>query len=122
MSGAAQTDDSTLTLTRRDPTMDLQTITDLTVAIAQKQAEIAANPSGSQVQGGWDVVAGLHPTISDFNELLKGGDVIDLVMWRFIQHLGDIRNLCDHGKDREPTKDEVLELIDGVDKVIKTVF
>ena len=63
-----------------------------------------------------------HPTISDFNDMLKAADLIDVVKWRFIQHLGDIRNLCDHGKDREPTKEEVLELIDGVDKVIKTVF
>jgi hypothetical protein len=63
-----------------------------------------------------------HPTIGDFNQLLKESDVIDLVKWRFVQHLGDIRNLCDHGKDREPTKEEVLELIDGVDKVIKTLY
>ncbi|GLQ91595.1 hypothetical protein [Dyella acidisoli] len=63
-----------------------------------------------------------HPTIGDFNQLLKDASIIDLVKWRFVQHLTDIRNLCDHGKHREPTDEEVLELIDGVDKVIKTVF
>ncbi|OOE84022.1 hypothetical protein BZG72_04310 [Salinivibrio sp. PR6] len=63
-----------------------------------------------------------HPSISDFYQLLKENDVIDTPKWRFIQHLGDLRNLCDHNKDREPTKEDVLELVEGVQKVIKTVF
>lgn len=63
-----------------------------------------------------------HPSISDYYQLLKENDIIDTPKWRFIQHLGDLRNLCDHNKDREPTKDDVLELIEGVEKVIKTVF
>lgn len=42
--------------------------------------------------------------------------------WRKIQHLGDIRNLCDHNKDREPKNEEVEELIAGVETVIKTVY
>jgi hypothetical protein len=62
-----------------------------------------------------------HPTIADFNEILKNESIIDTAKWRFIQHLADIRNLCDHHKDREPTKDDALELIEGVAKVIKTV-
>jgi hypothetical protein len=60
MSGTAQTDDSTLTVTQRDPTMDMQAITDLTAAITQKQGEIAANPNDSKVQDAWKVVAGLQ--------------------------------------------------------------
>jgi hypothetical protein len=63
-----------------------------------------------------------HPTISDFYQLLKDNDIIDTAKWRFIQHLGDLRNMCDHQKEREPTKDDVIELIKGVEKVIKTVF
>lgn len=63
-----------------------------------------------------------HPSISDYYQLLKENDIIDTPKWRFIQHLGDIRNLCDHSKDREPTIDDVLELVEGVEKVIKTVF
>jgi hypothetical protein len=62
-----------------------------------------------------------HPTISDFNDGLRDGGTIDIPMWRFIQHLGDLRNLCVHNKDREPTKVDVLELVEGVEKVIKTV-
>jgi uncharacterized protein (UPF0332 family) len=62
------------------------------------------------------------PTISDLNDLLKKGSIIEVPLWRFIQHLGDLRNLCDHNKKREPTKEEVNELIDGVQKMIKTLF
>lgn len=62
------------------------------------------------------------PAINDFNQPLKDAGVLDVPAWRQIQRLGDIRNLCDHNKHREPTKDEVIELIDGVDKISKTLF
>jgi hypothetical protein len=63
-----------------------------------------------------------RPSIADFYQLLKEAAVIDTPKWRFIQHLTDLRNLCDHAKEREPTKEDVLELVEGVGKVIKTVF
>lgn len=62
-----------------------------------------------------------NPSISDYYQALKDNDVIDVATWRFIQHLGDIRNLCDHHKDREPKKDEVDEYIIGIMKITKTV-
>lgn len=49
-------------------------------------------------------------------------NVIEVSIWRSIQRLGDIRNLCGHNKDREPLKDEVEELIYGTDKLTKTVY
>ena len=62
-----------------------------------------------------------NPTIADYNDILK--DIVyDTIEWRRIQRLGDLRNLCDHNKDREPTKDEVEELIAGTERVIKTIF
>ncbi len=61
------------------------------------------------------------PHINDFNEELKKADVFDVSQWRRIQSLADIRNLCDHKKQRDPTPDEVTELVDGVDKAIKTL-
>lgn len=61
------------------------------------------------------------PSINDHNNLLKEADVIEIPQWRFIQRLGDLRNLCDHKKAKDPTNDEVDELISGVEKVIKTV-
>ena len=63
-----------------------------------------------------------NPTISFYNDALKKEGVMEVPEWRFIQRLGDLRNLCDHNKDREPTKDEVAELIIGVDKLTKTIF
>ncbi|EPO1886675.1 hypothetical protein ACT7FV_002900 [Citrobacter freundii] len=62
-----------------------------------------------------------NPSISEYNQLLKDNDITDTATWRFIQHLGDIRNLCDHHKDREPKKDEVEEYIIGIMKITKTV-
>jgi hypothetical protein len=63
-----------------------------------------------------------HPTIAKFNDLLKDNDVLDVPTWRFVQRLGDLRNLCGHDRQREPSEGEVTELIDGVDKVSKTLF
>ncbi|MCY4390661.1 MAG: hypothetical protein OXE43_01250 [Chloroflexi bacterium] len=62
------------------------------------------------------------PTLGDFNELLKKEGVVDVPAWRQIQRLGDLRNLCAHNKEREPTKEEVDELIEGADKYTKTLF
>lgn len=63
-----------------------------------------------------------HPTISDFNESLKAAGVIDVPQWRFIQHLADIRNLCDHGRKPDPTREQVSDLLAGARKVTKTIF
>lgn len=67
-------------------------------------------------------IAKKAPSIGDLNDLLKKNDVIETSTWRFIQHLGDLRNKCDHKKRSEPTKQEIEELIDGVEKIIKTLF
>jgi hypothetical protein len=68
------------------------------------------------------VVRKAHPTISDLNDALKSAEVIETPVWRGIQRLADIRNLCDHAKQREPTSEEVQELIDGTAKTAKTIF
>lgn len=62
------------------------------------------------------------PTISDFNDAFKNAGICDVPTWRFIQRLGDIRNLSVHFKNREPTEDEIDEMVKGVQKVLKTVF
>ena len=62
------------------------------------------------------------PSISNLNDPLKNAGVYDVPTWRKIQLLADIRNLCAHQKDREPTDDEVDELISGVNSVIKSIF
>lgn len=63
-----------------------------------------------------------EPNISDLNNALKDADVTDIPQWRFVQHLADIRNLCDHNKKSEPTAEQVDELVAGVIKITKTLF
>ena len=63
-----------------------------------------------------------NPGVSDFNQNLRDKDIITVPQWRFIQHLADIRNICDHAKDREPKKTEIDDLLSGTEKVLKTVF
>ena len=62
------------------------------------------------------------PTIADLNDPLKNAGIYDNPTWRKIQLLADIRNLCSHKKSREPTDDEVVDLISGVNSVIKSIF
>lgn len=74
-------------------------------------------------------VAGRHkvsirskaPSISRYNDALKNAGTLNVPRWRAIQGLADIRNVCGHATGREPTRDEVGELIDGVARVIKAV-
>lgn len=63
-----------------------------------------------------------RPTINDLNQVLKDAGTIDTATWRFIQHLGDMRNLCDHSGSKEPDRAQIDDLIAGVAKVTKTVF
>jgi hypothetical protein len=67
------------------------------------------------------VISKKDPTISELNDPLKSSGVYDIIIWRKIQHMADIRNICDHNKGREPIKSEVEELIIGVNSIINTV-
>lgn len=67
-------------------------------------------------------VAKKNPGISDLSQLLRDANITTVAQWRYIQSLADIRNICDHAKGREPTKDEIDELTSGTDKVLKQVF
>ena len=63
-----------------------------------------------------------NPGISDLSAALKEPGILDTPQWRFVQHLADIRNLCDHSKKIEPTIEQVDDLIAGVSKITKTLF
>lgn len=63
-----------------------------------------------------------NPGIGDLNEALKANSVIDVPQWRFISMLADIRNICDHNKQKEPSEQQISDLLDGADKVLKTIF
>lgn len=62
------------------------------------------------------------PSISDFNDQLKEQKVITTPIWRKIQWLGDLRNICAHNKGVEPTEQQVADLLDGVKNIISTLF
>lgn len=62
------------------------------------------------------------PGIAHLNDALKKASVVDVPQWRFIQHLADVRNLCDHSKTPAPTATQVDDLIVGVQKIVKTLF
>ena len=61
-------------------------------------------------------------TIAFLNETLKAADVLSIPDWRYVQRLADLRNLCDHAKDQEPSKDQVDELVEGTRKILATIL
>jgi len=67
-------------------------------------------------------LTGKNHTISIYNDALKTAAVIDVPQWRFVLHLADIRNLCDHRRTAEPTNEQIADLLAGARKVVKTVF
>ena len=104
------------------------------VATARELAKINLRAAGALmgviIEGHLQKVADAHsikltkknPTIADLIEPLKAASVINLPTWRKITYLADIRNLCSHRKDVDPTKDQVAELISGGEWVTKNVF
>lgn len=63
-----------------------------------------------------------RPQIGSLNDALKEARVFDNPRWRELQRLGDIRNLCAHDGEREPKAEEVHELIESTERIVKTVF
>lgn len=59
-----------------------------------------------------------NATLSPLNDLCKE-NIYDMVTWRKVQYLIELRNLCDHDKKRTPNSEEVSILIDGVTAVVK---
>ena len=109
-------------------------IQDGEIAVARQLAKVSLRAAGALVgvlvEGHLQKVAQEHglkiakknPTIADLNDPLKAASVIDTPAWRKISFLADIRNLCSHKKDTEPTKEQVEELIQGAEWLTKNVF
>ena len=107
---------------------------DSEVAVSRELAKVSLRAAGALVgvviEGHLQKVALAHnvkltkknPTISDLSEPLKSASVIDIPTWRKISFLADIRNLCAHKKDVDPTKEQVEELIQGAEWVTKNIF
>jgi hypothetical protein len=63
-----------------------------------------------------------NSTINDYNELFKTQSIYSFAAYRQVQYLYEIWFLCCRNKKDMPTTEEVQSLIEGVEKVIKTVF
>jgi hypothetical protein len=61
-----------------------------------------------------------NPTISDLNEELRSNGVYDIARWRHVAMLADYRNLCSHDRGVEPTEAQVLDLIEGTERLVST--
>lgn len=104
------------------------------IVVARQLAKISLRAAGTLVgvviEGHLQKVAASHgiklvkknPTIADLNDSLKLAAVTDTPAWRKVSFLADLRNLCSHKKDCEPTKDQVEELILGAEWLAKNVF
>ena len=63
-----------------------------------------------------------NPTLADLNDALKDNEVILTPDWRRIQLLIDIRNLCCHDREQEPTLQQLDDLLTGTNRVLKLVY
>jgi len=109
-------------------------IRDNEIAVAKQLLKISVRAAGALVgvliEGHLQKVANAHeikilkknPTIADLNDPLKAASVTDTAAWRKISYLADLRNLCSHKKDAEPTKDQVNELIAGAEWLTKNLL
>jgi len=107
---------------------------DSEIVVARQLAKVSLRAAGALmgvvIEGHLQKVAAAHdvkvskknPTIAELNDPLKGASIIDLPAWRKITYLGDLRNICSHKKDAEPTKEQVEELIQGAVWLTKNVF
>lgn len=104
------------------------------IVVARQLAKVSLRAAGALmgvvIEGHLQKVASNHgvklakknPTIADLNDPLKAEGVIDTPAWRKVSFLADLRNLCSHKKDVEPTKEQVEELIQGAEWLTKNVF
>jgi hypothetical protein len=107
---------------------------DSELIMARQLAKVSHRAAGALVgvviEGHLQKVAAIHgikiakknPTIADLNDPLKSAGVLDTPGWRKISFLADLRNLCSHKKDSEPTKEQVEDLIQGAEWLAKNVF
>jgi uncharacterized protein (UPF0332 family) len=61
-------------------------------------------------------------TIGALNKRLSEKNILDHTMSKLISYLGEIRNRCAHKSDRDPTPEEIEDLIAKTERVIKEVF
>jgi hypothetical protein len=110
---ASELEDTTLDAARRLMQVNLRAAGTLAGVVLEEHLQRVAKDRKLKVKA--------SPTVSDLNEPLRQAGAYDVPTWRRIQHLADLRNLCAHKKAADPTKDQVTQLIDGVNWTVKTV-
>jgi hypothetical protein len=107
---------------------------DSEIVVARQLAKVSLRAAGALVgvviEGHLQKIASAHdvklakkdPTIADLNDPLKAASIIDMPAWRKNSFLAELRNLCSHKKDAEPTKEQVEDLIQGAEWLTKNVF
>src|SRR5439155_26990394 len=98
-----------------------QKLKDISLRAAGTLAGVVVERHLQRLAQAHGVVAKKNPTIADLNDLLKQHSIYGVAVWRKIQYLADIRNLCVHKKNEEATEEQLSELIDGVNGIVKTV-
>jgi len=111
----AELQDSELVIARQLSKVSLRAAGALVGVVIEGHLQKVADSKGVKV-------AKKNPTIADLNDPLKAASVIDTPTWRKISFLADLRNLCSHKKDVEPTGEQVDELIQGAEWLTKNVF
>lgn len=69
----------------------------------------------------WLKLSKKDPWIWDLNQGLYDSKIIDLLTFKEISIAGTLRNLCDHKKTVEPTKDNIKQLIEKTEWILKNV-
>jgi hypothetical protein len=110
---AGEIEDTTLDAARRLVKVNLRAAGVLAGVVLEEHLQRVARDRSVKVKA--------NPTIGDLNDPLKQAGVYSTAEWRRIQYLGDLRNLCAHKKDAEPTKEQVTELIEGANWAVKTI-
>lgn len=111
----AELQDSELIIARQLSKVNLRAAGALVGVLIEGHLQKVADSKGIKVSK-------KNPTIADLNDPLKAASVIDTPTWRKISFLADLRNLCSHKKDVEPTREQVDELIQGAEWLTKNVF
>lgn len=61
------------------------------------------------------------PSLADYNQALRKAKVYPQATWRKIDALLDLRNRCAHVLELEPTPAHALELVDGIEEVLRVL-
>jgi hypothetical protein len=60
--------------------------------------------------------------LKDYNELFSKAEIYEFGVYRQVQYLAEMRDLCVKNKKTAPSAEQIEDMISGTHKIIKTVF